>query len=273
MQGLVQASDTLFRGEVTAVVPGDRNRPGVDSRASVRVVEVFVGDATLAGRSISVTHSAGDQPLAVDSGPRLFFVAARGADYRLSFFHTYGALPIRDGKLAIWLAGKPHGEFYALSEVLPRLRRFAEPKVRWSATVPPRVGAASPGLAVTFVARNQGAAPVRLLVPPHYFDAVWARRLGPEGQPAGDDWSGVSHWEHQRTVEGPQTLAPGAELRRTYVIPLAALGMNGKGTYRVGLRLEGHRRSERGERAVRGQDLSRFWLGGLDHFFVDVTVE
>ncbi len=273
MQGLVQNSDTLFTGQVTAIRPGDRSQPNSDSSATVQVSEVFVGDAGLAGRPITVTHSPGDQPLSVGPEPRLFFVAKRGKSYRLSFFHTYGSLPLADGKLAIWLVGKPHGEFYTLAEVLPRLRRFAEPRVTWSATVPSQVKLAAGGLRIGFIAKNHGPGPVRLLLPPHYFDAVWAQRLGQDGQRAGADWAGVSHWEHEKSVGAPQTLAAGGELRRDYVIPLKVLGMTAKGTYRVGVRLESHRRSERGERTVRGQDPSRFWLGGLDQLFVEVTVD
>lgn len=273
MQGLVQLSDVLFTGQVTAVSPGDPSQPASPSRATVRVDEVHVGDPSLRGRSITVQHSAGDSPLRVAAGPQLFFVGGQGAEYRLAFFHTYGALPIADGKLAIWLAGKPHGQFYPLADVLTRLRRFAGPKVSWSATVPRQAKLAGGGISIAFVARNTGKESMRLLLPPHYFDAVWAYRLGPDGQRASNDWTGVSHWEHLKSIEGPQTLPAGGELRRNYVIPLAALGITGKGTYRVGVRLESHRRSERGERAVRGGDLSRFWLGGLDHFFVDVTVD
>lgn len=48
--------------------------------------------------------------------------------------------------------------------------------------------------------------------------------------------------------------------------------MAAAGTYRVGVRLEPHRRNQAGDRLLKGRDLRRVWLGGLDHFSLDVVV-
>ena len=65
----------------------------------------------------------------------------------------------------------------------------------------------------------------------------------------------------------------GRELSLRYTIPLDKLGIKDLGTYRLGVRLEPHRRSDRGEKAVAGKDFSKIWLGGLDQFFVPLVVE
>jgi hypothetical protein len=275
LQGLTQQSDTVISGRLTSLSPGDRNKIDGKSTAAVAVAEVFVGDATLAGKSITVEHGAADQPLDRDSakGLLLFFVARRGANYRLSFFHTFGALPIKDDKLAIWIEGKPHGEFYRLADVLSRVRRYAIPRVEWTATVPPRVERKKGVLVVGFVAKNRGPEAVQLLTPPHYFDALWAARVLDGGKGVSDDWTGISHWDYLTSADPPRALAAGKELALPYSIPLEKLGMGSPGTYRVGVRLEPHRRSDRGEKAVDKKDSAKFWLGGLDQFFVQVVVE
>lgn len=273
MQGLTQASDTIVLGHTVRVTPGDRNQPASPSSATVQVTRVIVGDPALAGRVVTVVHSASDQPLAQDGKTRLFFVAHDGDRYRLAFFHTYGALPVEGDKLAIWLSGKPHGQFYPLADVLSRIAPYSTARIVWSATVPAKVARAQGTLRIAFVARNVGRQPTRVLLPPHHFDAVWAQRLGPDGKQAVGDWSGVGHWDHAAPTESPPTLPPGRDLRREYAIPLAALGMAQPGLYRVIVRLEGHRRSTRGEQAAHGPDLRRFWLGGLAPQSTDVTVE
>lgn len=275
MQGLTQQSDVVFSGRVTALTPGDRSKIDGKSTAAVMVAEVFVGDATLAGKSITIEHSAADAPLDRESakGLLLFFVARRGASYRLSLFHLFGALPIKDDLLAIWLEGKPHGEFYKLADVLARIQRYAAARVEWTATVPRRVALTKGVLTIDFVARNRGAQSVQLLVPPHYFDALWAARVLDGDKGVSSDWTGVSHWDFLTPVEPLRTLAAGQQLALQYAIPVDKLGMTGAGTYRVGVRLEPHRRSERGEKAVAKKDLTKIWLGGLDQFFVHVVVE
>lgn len=275
MQGLTQQSDTIVSGRVTSMTPGDRNQIDSKSTAVVSVAEVFVGDATLAGKNITVEHSAADSPLDRESakGLLLFFVARRGANYRISFFHTHGALPIKDDNLAIWIEGKPHGEFYKLADVLTRIRRYAVAKVEWTATVPPRVELKKRVLQVAFVAKNRGPESVQLLTPSNYFDALWSARILDGNKGASSDWSGISHWDYLSAAEPLRTLAPGKEFAVQYAIPLDKLGMNTPGTYRVGVRLEPHRRSDRGEKAVAKKDLTKVWLGGLDHFFVPVVVE
>lgn len=276
MQGLTQQSDTVLSGRVTSLSPGDRNQIDGKSTAVVSVAEVFTGDAALAGKDITIEHSAADSPLDRESaktGLLLFFVARRGSNYRLSFFHTYGALPIKDDKLAIWIEGKPHGEYYKLTDVLARVRRYAAARVEWTATVPPRVELKKRVLTVGFVARNRGPEAVQLLTPPHYFDALWSARVLDGNKGVSSDWTGVSHWDYLTAAEPLRTLAPGKELAVQYAVPLDKLGMSAAGTYRVGVRLEPHRRSALGEKAVDKKDLTKLWLGGLDHFFVQVVVE
>lgn len=275
MQGLVQQSDAVFSGRVTALTPGDRSKIDGKSTAAVTVAEVFVGEPTLAGKSITIEHSAADAPLDRESakGLLLFFVARRGASYRLSLFHTFGALPIKDDLLAIWLEGKPHGEFYKLAEVVARIRRYSVARVEWTATVPRRVELNKRVLTIAFSARNRGRESVQLLTPPHYFDALWAARVLDGDKGVSSDWTGVSHWDYLTATEPLRTLAAGQDLALQYAIPLDKLGMNGPGTYRVGVRLEPHRRSDRGEKAVAKKDLTKVWLGGLDQSFVHVVVE
>jgi hypothetical protein len=275
IQGLTQQSDTVLTGRVTARSPGDRNQIEGKGTASVAVAEVLVGDAALAGKSITIEHSAADQPLDRPAAgePLLFFVARRGANYRLSFFHTYGALPIKGDVLAIWIEGKPHGEFYKLADVITRIRRYAVARVEWTATVPPRVEVKKRALVISFTAKNRGPESVQLLVPPHYFDALWAARILDGGKGVSGDWTGISHWDHVRAAEPLRTLAAGRELSLQYTVPLEALGIKEPGSYRLGVRLEPHRRSDRGEKAVAGKDPSKIWMGGLEQFFVPVVVE
>jgi hypothetical protein len=206
-------------------------------------------------------------------GPLLFFVARRGENYRLSFFHTYGTLPIQDDKLAIWIEGKPHGEFYKLADVVARIRRYAVPRVEWTATLPPRIELKNRVLPISFVAKNRGPESVQLLTPSHYFDALWAARVLDGGKRVSDDWTGISHWDYLTTKEPLRTLAAAKELSLQYAIPLEKLGIKEPGTYRLGVRLEPHRRSDRGEKAVAGKDLTKLWLGGLDQFFVQIVVQ
>lgn len=272
MQGLTQQSDTIFAGRVQSFRAGDRSLPNAPSTAQVQVGEVFVGDRSLSGSTISVEHSASDDVLARAEGLRLYFVARRGDHYRLTFFHTYGALPIEGDKLAIWLQGKPHGSFYALSDVLTRVRRDAQAHVIWQAELPKTIATGQRVLTVSFVARNLGPSAMQVLLPSHFFDALWARRVLSDGQKLADDWQGVGHWEHHKPTETLRWLAPKAELRVRYAIPLSVLGIQTPGTYRVGVRLEPHRLTDAGERQLKGRDLLRMWLGGLDHFFVDVVV-
>ena len=272
LQGLTQQSDTVFTGRVQSVTAGDRNLPDDKSTAVLSVVDVAVGDPKLAGGTLTVEHSAGDQPLAKSDALRLFFVARARDRYRLSFFHTYGALPIDGDNLAIWLQGKPRGSFYALADVVARIRRDAQARVVWSAEVPKRVDKGQKTLMVSFVARNLGAAPIQVLLPSHYFDALWARRVLP-GDRLGDDWQGISHWDHHKPIEPLRVLPEKGELRLKYAVPLSVLGMATAGTYRVGVRLEPHRRTNTGDRLLKGRNLSRVWLGGLDHFSVDVVVD
>lgn len=273
LQGLVQQSDTIVIGRIKDVKPGDPSQLGASGSATVSVGQVIVGAAHLAGQTITVTHSAADTPVVKTDTQRLFFLASRGSSYRLSFFHAYGNLPIEGEMLSIWMVGKAHGDFVSVTDVVTRLRRYARPRVKWTANVPQKVALAARGIEIEFVAHNTGPESVRLPLPPHHFDAVWALRLGPDGKRVGDDWAGVGHWEYLKTAEALPNLAPGAGLRRSYVIPFSALGIKERGTYRLGVRLESHRHSEKGERAIKGIDPSRLWLGGLDQFFVDVTVE
>lgn len=273
MQGLTQQSDTIVTGRLQGFQPGDRSLPNGKSVGQIAVVDVVVGDPKLAGTTLSVEHSAADSPLAQAEGLRLFFVARSGERYRLSFFHTYGALPIEGDKLAIWLEGKPHGTFYPLAEVLARVRRDAQARVVWTAELAKKIDRGQPALSVQFVARNQGPATIELPLPSHFFDALWAQRRLPDGQKLADEWQGTGHWEHHKPVERLRSLAPGAELRLRYAIPRQVLGMQAPGTYRVGVRLEPHRLTSTGERLLQGRDPRRIWLGGLDHFFVDVVVD
>lgn len=272
LQGLTQQSDTIFTGRVQSVTVGDRSLPDAKNSAVLSVVSVAVGDPKLAGGTLTVEYSVGDQPLSTSDALRLFFVARSGDRYRLSFFHTWGALPIEGDNLAIWLQGKPRGSFYSLSDVLARVRRDAQARIVWSAELPKKVEKGQPALTVSFVARNLGSTPMQVLLPSHHFDALWARRVLP-GNRLADDWQGVSHWDHHKPVESLRVLPAKGELRLKYAVPLSVLGMAAPGTYRVGVRLEPHRRTQAGDRLLKGRDLRRVWLGGLDHFSVDVVVD
>lgn len=273
LQGLTQQSDTIFLGRLQSFQAGDRSLPDGKGVGQVTVTEVFVGDRKLAGTTIAIEHSAGDQPLALADGPRLYFAARAGDRYRLSFFHTYGVLPITGDSLAIWLEGKPPGSFYSLADVLTRVRRDAQARVVWSAELPNTLDKMQQALRVDFTARNEGPAPVQVLLPSHFFDALWARRVLADGKKLADDWQGVGHWDHHKPVEGVRSLAPGAVLHLHYAIPRAVLGMSAPGVYRVGVRLEAHRLTQVGDRVLQRAASQRIWLGGLDHFFVDVTVD
>jgi hypothetical protein len=274
IQGLAQGSTLIatgsYLGHSTKGTPGAR---GSEAVARVAIEKVLVGDAALAKTTFEVVHTASDQPFDSAENKRLlFFFAKDGARWSPVLYRTHGVITLDGDKVKLWLEGKARGDHYTLDEVMAKVRALPSATVRWTATIAKAPKRSSGFIEASFTAKNTGSAPVKVMPPSFYFDAVTAYPLtnGVWDQRVGW-WTGVDHWSFAK--ESLVTVGAGAERTFAYEIPLTALGMKDVREYDVYMRLEAHRTTDEADAALQGIDPTTVWLAGLREQKVTIRLD
>ena len=276
MQGLAQNADVIAIGQVLSRAPGNPQLLDSESAARVAVGRVLSGDASVASTEVRVMYSAGDDPLDGMAGKTLLLFLRKnpsGPGYSLAFFHNYGAIEVKGNDVQLWIEGKPHGQFHSVTEVMAKIAALPRARVQWEARIDPNPHFSAGNVAVDFVAKNTGTAAILVMPPSFHFDAIISYPLyAGKWDPDRAWWTGVSHWTFARP-EALVSLAPGAERRFHYLVPMAELGIKDARDFDVTLRLEAHRTSGRADPVIEKMPKAQIWLGGMPPKKVRVHVD